>query len=69
MEHAQQKRYPPWWVYVLVIVPANLAVTSVLPDDANFLTNGLCTVVVIAGLYWFITAVYRRATADRATMR
>lgn len=69
MEQAQQKRYPPWWVYVLVIVPANLAVKAVLPEDADFLVNGLSTVVVIAGLYWFITAVYRRSTADRASMR
>lgn len=58
--HAERSsRWAPWWIYVLVIVPANLGKEQVLPDDtAWWLRAGLTATIVVAGIA-VVTALYR----------
>ncbi|MGH3022429.1 MAG: hypothetical protein ACRDNI_02125 [Gaiellaceae bacterium] len=55
----QPSRWAPWWIYVLVIAPANLGKEQLLPADAAWwLRAGLTAAIVAAGLA-VVTAVYR----------
>jgi hypothetical protein len=59
----QSNRWAPWWVYVLVIAPANLGKQQLLPDDTAWwlvVTSTAATVLVGIAV---ITAVYRASTA------
>lgn len=56
-------RWAPWWIYVLLIVPANLGKEQLLPGDtAWWMRAGLTATIVVGGIA-VVTAVYR-ATRD-----
>ena len=59
----QSSRWAPWWVYVLVIAPANLGKEQLLPNDtAWWLRAALTATIVVAGIA-LVTAIHR-ATRD-----
>ena len=52
-------RWAAWWVYVLVIAPANLGKQQLLPAGADWwLVAGSTALVVAVGIA-AVTAVYR----------
>jgi hypothetical protein len=62
----QSYRWAPWWVYVLVIAPANLGKQELLSDDtAWWLAAASTPAVVVVGIA-IVTAVYRASTPLRA---
>jgi hypothetical protein len=65
--HAPQlaSRWAPWWIYVLVIAPANLGKELVLPEDAAWwLRGGLTAAIVVAGIA-IVTAIHRATRPAR----
>jgi hypothetical protein len=61
----RSSRWAPWWIYVLLIVPANLGKERLLPGDAAWwLRAGLTALIVIGGIA-LVTAVYRAARDTR----
>jgi hypothetical protein len=51
--------FAPWWIYVLVIVPANLAKEQLLSADAALpLRAALTAAIVVAGIA-VVTALHR----------
>jgi hypothetical protein len=62
----QANRWAPWWVYLLVVAPANLGKQALLPGDtASWLTAVSTAVVVVVGIA-VVTAVYRASAPARA---
>jgi hypothetical protein len=51
--------WAPWWVYVLVIVPANLVKEQLLPDDIAWFARGVSTAAVVVVGIALVTALYR----------
>jgi hypothetical protein len=51
--------WAPWWTYVLVIVPANLAKEQLLPDDIAWWARGVSTAAVVVVGIALVTALYR----------
>jgi hypothetical protein len=56
-------RWAPWWIYVLLIVPANLGKEQLLPGDAAWWMRAGLTATILVGGIALVTAVYR-ATRD-----
>jgi hypothetical protein len=54
----QSSRFAPWLIYVLVIVPANLAKEQLLADAAWPLRAALTAAIVVGGIA-VVTALYR----------
>lgn len=52
-------RWAPWWIYVLVIVPANLGKEQVLPGDAAWWLRAALTATILLGGIAIVTAIYR----------
>ncbi|MGH3040090.1 MAG: hypothetical protein ACRDLZ_11970 [Gaiellaceae bacterium] len=52
-------RWAPWWVYVLVIAPANLGKQQLLPAGADWWLVTVSTALVVAAGIAVVTAVYR----------
>ena len=52
------RRWAPWWIYVLAIVPANLVKEQVLGDADWWLRTALTATIVLGGIA-LVTAVYR----------
>jgi hypothetical protein len=61
----QSNRFAPWWVYVLVIVPANLAKEQLLPSDASWPLRAALTAVIDVGGIAVVTALYRAGRESR----
>lgn len=62
----QSNRWAPWWLYVLVIAPANMGKQQLLPAGASWwLVAGTTAVTILAGLA-AVTAVYRASQGDAA---
>ena len=58
-EPGHTNRFAPWWIYVLVVAPANLGKEQLLPGDAAWwLRAGLTAAVVVVGVA-LVTALYR----------
>ncbi len=57
----ERSRWAPWWVYALVVVPANLAKEQLLPDDSAWWLRAVLTAAVLAAGIALVTAVHRRA--------
>ena len=55
---SEESRWAPWWVYVLVIAPANLGKENLLSDDAWLMRAALTAAIVLGGIA-LVTAVYR----------
>jgi hypothetical protein len=52
-------RWAPWWVYVVIIVPANY-VKQYVVEDWPVGANVAITLVLVGLLFFGITAVYRQ---------
>ncbi len=52
------RRWAPWWIYVLAIVPANLVKEQVLGDADWWLRTALAATIALGGIA-LVTAVYR----------
>ena len=53
-------RWAPWWMYVLVIVPANIGKEALLPGDTQWLVRGALTAAVVVGGVALVTALFRK---------
>jgi hypothetical protein len=62
----QSDRWAPWWVYVLVVAPANLGKQELLPGDAPWWLIAASTAAVVLAGIAVVTAVYRASSAARA---
>ena len=61
---SSSRRWPPWWLYVAVIAPANLSKEQFLHSDAAWwLRASLTATILVVGLT-VVTAIYR-ATRPR----
>jgi hypothetical protein len=58
-------RWAPWWVYVLLIAPANLGNEQLLPGDAAWWIRAGLTATIVVGGIALVTAVYRAARDAR----
>jgi hypothetical protein len=56
---SENRRWAPWWVYVVVLVPANIAKQAALGDAPVGLNVALTVLLVAAGIV-VVTALYRR---------
>ena len=52
------RRWAPWWIYVLAIVPANLVKEQFLADADWWLRTALTATIVLGGIA-LVTAIYR----------
>jgi hypothetical protein len=58
-------RWAPWWVYVVVIAPANMAKEQVLSGEVGWPVRAALTIaIVVAGLA-VVTAVHRAGRKAR----
>lgn len=59
-------KWAPWYVYLVVIVVSNQAKQK-LVEDLPVAANVAITVVLVAGLFFVVTAIYRmvRSTGRR----
>ncbi len=64
VEHSN--RFAPWWVYAVVLVPANLAKEQLLSADASWLLRGALTAAIIVGGIAIVTSLYRAGRETRA---
>jgi hypothetical protein len=58
-------RWAPWWVYALVIVPANLGKELVLPDDTGWWLRGTLTAAIVVAAIAAVTAIHRAVRDPR----
>lgn len=54
-------RWAPWWVYVLVIVPANIGKEGLLSAGTPWFVRGALTAAVVLGGIALVTAFFRMA--------
>ena len=54
-------QWAPWWVYVLVLAPANLGKEQLLPDESAWWVRAGLTAAILAVGIAVITAAYRAA--------
>jgi hypothetical protein len=59
-------RWAPWWVYVVVIVGANVAKQQLIGGRVSDVANVAITLAVAGVLVALITALYRRLQRSRA---
>jgi len=67
MQTVRSNRWAPWWVYVLVIAPANLGKQELLPGDASWWLAAVSTAAIVALGIAVVTAVYRASTPVRTS--
>lgn len=58
------RRWAPWYIYVVLIVGANYVKQSFL-EDAPVVVNVIVTVIVAATIFVLVTALYRSMFAGR----
>ncbi|WP_049557527.1 hypothetical protein [Nonomuraea sp. SBT364] len=58
------RRWAPWYIYVVLIVGGNYVKQSFL-EDAPVVVNVIATVIVAAAVFVLVTAVYRSVFAGR----
>lgn len=58
-------RWAPWWVYVILIVGANLIKQYFIGGKVSDVVNVAITVAMVGVLILVITAVYRSMFATR----
>ena len=54
-----RRELAPWWIYAVVIVPANLAKEQLLPGDAAWWLRGALTATIVVVGIAVVTALYR----------
>jgi hypothetical protein len=63
-EHSN--RFAPWWIYAVVIVPANLAKEHLLSADASWLLRGALTAAIVVVGIAVVTTLYRAGREAQA---
>lgn len=61
MSEKPEKRHTPWWVYLLVVVAANLGRQQLMPTETSWTVNTAATVATIA----VAIVLYRAVARDR----
>jgi membrane protein YdbS with pleckstrin-like domain len=61
----KSSRWAPWWIYVLVIVPANVSKELLIAGDTDWWLRSALTALVLVGGIVLITAVYRLGRDER----
>jgi hypothetical protein len=51
--------WAPWWVYVLILVPANLGKELLLPGDTDWWVRTALSATILMGGIALITAIHR----------
>jgi hypothetical protein len=59
--HESPSRWAHWWIYALVIVPANLGKELLLSDGAAWWLRVAITAVIVAAGIAVVTAIHRVA--------
>ncbi|MEV0715024.1 hypothetical protein [Asanoa sp. NPDC050611] len=62
---AGNRRWAPWWLYLVVLLPANLAKQAAL-GDAPVALNVAATVALVGAGIVVITALYRAFASNSA---
>jgi hypothetical protein len=62
----QSGRWAPWWVYVLVIAPANLGKQELLSGNSPLWLTVVSTAALVVVGIAVVTAVYRASAPARA---
>ena len=62
---ANDGRWAPWWVYVVLIVGCNLIKQYFIGGKVSDVANFAITVAMVGALIFVITAVYRSMFASR----
>jgi hypothetical protein len=62
----QSNRFAPWWIYAVVIVPANLAKEQLLSADASWLLRGALTAAIVLVGIAVVTTLYRAGRETQA---
>ncbi|MFJ6671335.1 hypothetical protein ACIQMJ_09545 [Actinosynnema sp. NPDC091369] len=62
---ADDGRWAPWWVYVVLIVGCNLIKQYFIGGKVSDVANVAITVAMVGALIFAITAVYRSMVATR----
>jgi hypothetical protein len=55
----RSSRWAPWWLYVLVIAPANIGKEQLLPDDTAWWLRAMVTAALVAAGVALLTAMWR----------
>jgi hypothetical protein len=58
-------RWAPWWVYLIVIAPVNMAKEQLLAGEVGVPLRAALTVVLVAAGIALVTVVYRVSRAAR----
>jgi hypothetical protein len=61
----RSSRWAPWWIYVLLIAPANLGKEQLLPADTAWWIRASLTALIVVGGIALVTAVYRAGRDTR----
>jgi hypothetical protein len=64
--HEPPSRWAPWWIYALVIVPANLGKEQLLSDGAAWWLRAALTAIIVAAGIAVVTAIHRLVRDVRA---
>lgn len=62
----EQRRDAPWWVYVIVIVGANLAKNQFMPEDTSWTITAVSTLATIAVAFAVVKGVSMAVLGRRA---
>lgn len=62
----EQKRDAPWWVYVIVIVGANLGKNQFMPEDSSWTLTAISTLATIAVAFAVVKVVSMAVLGGRA---
>jgi hypothetical protein len=57
-------RWAPWWVYVIVIAPANMAKEQLLSSEVGWPVRAALTVALVAAGIAVVTAVHRASRGE-----
>jgi hypothetical protein len=59
-------RWAPWWVYIVMIVGANVAKQQLIGGRVSDIANVAITLAMVGALVALITAAYRALQRSRA---
>lgn len=65
MSEKPQQKHAPWWVYVIVVVGANLGRQQFMPEGTSWAVNAAATLVTIGVCIALVTVGYRFVAGRR----
>ena len=64
-ESESGNRWAPWWIYLVVIAPANIGKEQLLPAESAWWLRAVLTAILVAAGIAVVTAVYRAGRDPR----